>query len=40
MPLAKPPAARWMDRLFLAGCTAAYAVLVGSVFAALTIYGR
>jgi len=30
---------RFMDRLFVGGCTAAYLVLIGSVVAALRLYG-
>ncbi|MFI4933986.1 MAG: hypothetical protein ACHP7N_05175 [Caulobacterales bacterium] len=33
------PASRLADRLFLGGCVAAYAVLIGSVLAALRLYG-
>ncbi|HEY1752224.1 MAG TPA: hypothetical protein VGG29_13260 [Caulobacteraceae bacterium] len=31
--------ARVMDGLFVGGCTAAYLVLIGSVLAALRLYG-
>jgi hypothetical protein len=30
---------RWLDRLFLGGCTAAYVVLMGAVLVALRAYG-
>jgi hypothetical protein len=30
---------RWLDRLFVGGCTAAYAVLIASVLLALRAYG-
>ena len=30
---------RWLDRLFLGGCTAAYVVLIGAVLVALRAYG-
>ena len=30
---------RLIDRLFVGGCTAAYLVLIGSVVAALRLYG-
>jgi hypothetical protein len=35
-PAAKP---RWLDRLFVGGCTAAYAVLIAAVLLALKAYG-
>ena len=35
-PRARP---RWLDRLFLGGCTAAYVVLMGAVLVALRNYG-
>lgn len=33
------PRPRLADRLFIGGCTAAYVVLLGSVVAALRLYG-
>jgi hypothetical protein len=33
------PRHRWLDVLFVGGCTAAYVVLLGAVLAALKLYG-
>jgi hypothetical protein len=30
---------RWLDNLFVGGCTAAYVVLIGAVLTALKLYG-
>jgi len=33
------PRRKLLDKLFVAGCTAAYMVLIGAVLAALRLYG-
>jgi len=33
------PRRRFLDNLFVGGCTAAYVVLIGAVLAALKLYG-
>jgi hypothetical protein len=38
-PVPRAAAPRWLDRLFLGGCTAAYVVLMGAVLMALGNYG-
>jgi hypothetical protein len=38
-PVARAAKPRWPDRLFIGGCTAAYAALIGAVLMALRAYG-
>ena len=38
-PTPRAAESRWLDRLFLGGCTVAYVVLMGAVFVVLRAYG-